>query len=85
MCAPAATPAAVLDKLNTDINAVLRIPEVQQRMEELVMIGPQTTREEFDQFIRAEIAKLGEGDQGREDSAAVAASRRNAVQHVRRP
>ena len=25
-------------------------------MEELVMIGPQTTREEFDQFIRAEIA-----------------------------
>jgi tripartite-type tricarboxylate transporter receptor subunit TctC len=57
VCAPAATPAAVLDKLNTDINGVLRIPEVAQRMEELVMIGPQTTREEFDQFIRAEIAK----------------------------
>ena len=56
VCAPAATPAAVLDKLNTDINGVLRMPEVAQRMEELVMIGPQTTREEFDQFIRAEIA-----------------------------
>jgi hypothetical protein len=26
-------------------------------MEELVMIGAQTTREDFDQFIRAEIAR----------------------------
>ena len=57
VCAPAATPAALLDKLNADFNSVLRIPEVQQRMEELVMVGPQTTREEFDQFIRAEIAR----------------------------
>jgi tripartite-type tricarboxylate transporter receptor subunit TctC len=47
----------LLDKLNSDINSVLRIPEIQQRMEELVMVGPQTTREEFDQFIRAEIAR----------------------------
>ena len=57
VCAPAATPAALLDKLNTDINSVLRIPEIQQRMEELVMVGPQTTREEFDQFIRSEITR----------------------------
>jgi tripartite-type tricarboxylate transporter receptor subunit TctC len=57
VCAPSATPAALLDKLNADINSVLRIPEVQHRMEELVMIGAQTTREEFDQFIRAEIAR----------------------------
>lgn len=57
VCAPAATPTALLDKLNSDINSVLRIPEIQQRMEELVMIGAQTTREEFDQFIRAEIAR----------------------------
>ena len=45
VCAPAATPAALLDKLNNDINSVLRIAEVHQRMEELVMVGPQTTRE----------------------------------------
>jgi tripartite-type tricarboxylate transporter receptor subunit TctC len=57
VCAPAATPAALLDKLNADINSVLRVPEIHQRMEELVMVGPQTTREEFDQFIRAEIAR----------------------------
>jgi len=57
VCAPAGMPAALLDKLNADINGVLRIPEVHQRMEELVMIGPQTTREEFDQFIRSEVAR----------------------------
>ena len=57
VCAPAAVPAALLDKLNADFNSVLRVPEVQQRMEELVMVGPQTTREDFDQFIRAEIAR----------------------------
>ena len=57
VCAPGATPAALLDKLAADINATLRTPDVRQRMDELVMIGPQTTREEFDQFIRAEITK----------------------------
>jgi tripartite-type tricarboxylate transporter receptor subunit TctC len=57
VCAPAATPPAVLDKLNSDVNSVLRIPELHQRFEELVMVGPQTTREEFDQFIRDEIAR----------------------------
>jgi tripartite-type tricarboxylate transporter receptor subunit TctC len=57
VCAPSATPVAVLDKINADVNSVLRIPEIKERMEELVMIGAQTTREEFDQFIRAEIAK----------------------------
>jgi len=58
VCAPAATPAPVLDKLNADFNSVLRVPEVAARMDELVMVGPQTTREEFDQFIRAEIARF---------------------------
>jgi tripartite-type tricarboxylate transporter receptor subunit TctC len=57
VCAPAATPTAVLDKLNADINTVLRIPEIEQRLNELVMGGPATTREEFDQFIRMEIAR----------------------------
>jgi tripartite-type tricarboxylate transporter receptor subunit TctC len=57
VCAPAGTPAALLDKLNADINSVLRMPDIRQRMEELVMVGPQTTREEFDQFIRAEIVR----------------------------
>lgn len=57
VCAPGGTPAALLDRLNADVNSVLRQPDVQQRLQELVMVGAQTTREEFDQFIRAEIAR----------------------------
>ena len=57
VCAPGGTPAPLLDKLNADVNSVLRMPDVQQRLQELVMVGAQTTREEFDQFIRAEIAR----------------------------
>ena len=57
VCAPAGVPSALLDKLNADINSVLRIPEIQQRLDELVMGGPETTRDEFDQFIRAEIVR----------------------------
>jgi tripartite-type tricarboxylate transporter receptor subunit TctC len=57
VCAPAGTPTAVLDKLHADFNAVLRMPDVRARLDELVMGGPPTTREEFDQFIRSEIAR----------------------------
>jgi tripartite-type tricarboxylate transporter receptor subunit TctC len=57
VCAPAATPVAILDKLNTDIHSVLRIAEIQQRLTELGIDVAPTTREEFDQFIRAEIAR----------------------------
>ena len=55
VCAPAATPAALLNRLNVDFNGVLR--ELQPRLDELVIGGPQTTRDDFDQFIRMEIAK----------------------------
>ena len=57
VCAPAGTPVAVLDKLHADINTVLRMPDVQQRLNELMISGAPTSREEFDQFIRAEIAR----------------------------
>ena len=57
VCAPAATPVPLLDKLNADVIAVLRIPEVEQRLTELVIPPTPTTRDEFDQFMRAEIAR----------------------------
>ena len=57
VCAPAAVPVALLDKLNADINAVLRMPEIEQRLTELGMPPAPTTRDEFDKFIRAEIAR----------------------------
>ena len=57
MCAPAGTPVAILDKLNTDIHTVLRIPEIQQRLTELGIDLAPSTREEFEQYIRAEIVR----------------------------
>lgn len=57
VAAPAGTPVPVLDKLNADITSVLRMPEVRQRLTELVMPPSPTSREEFAQFIRAEVAR----------------------------
>ena len=57
VCAPAATPTALLDKLNADLHAVMRIPEVEQRLNALGMPPAPTSRDEFDQFMRAEIAR----------------------------
>jgi len=55
VCAPSATPPAILDKLNTDITSVLRIPALQQRLSELITEITPTSREDFDRFIRGEI------------------------------
>jgi tripartite-type tricarboxylate transporter receptor subunit TctC len=57
VCAPAAVPAAVLDKLNADLREAMRAPDVERRLTELGMPPAPTTRDEFDQFIRSEIAK----------------------------
>ena len=57
VCAPAAVPVPLLDKLNADIHEALRVPEVEKRLTELGMPPAPTTREEFDRFMRAEIAR----------------------------
>ena len=56
VCAPAGTPVELLDKLHDDVNAALRSPELQARLTDLVMGGPPTSRDEFEQFIRSEIS-----------------------------
>jgi len=57
VCAPAGVPTALLDKLNADIVSVLRMPDIEQRLTDLGMPPAPTTRDEFDQFMRAEIAR----------------------------
>jgi tripartite-type tricarboxylate transporter receptor subunit TctC len=57
VCVAAGTPVALLDRLNADFHTILRIPEIQQRLTELGIDIAPTTREEFDQFIRAEIVR----------------------------
>jgi tripartite-type tricarboxylate transporter receptor subunit TctC len=54
LCAPAATPVPVLEKVHADLIAVLRMPEIKQRLTDLVIDIAPTSREEFGQFMRAE-------------------------------
>jgi tripartite-type tricarboxylate transporter receptor subunit TctC len=57
MCAPAGTPAPILDKLHADLTKTLQAPDVQQRLAELVIDVAPTSRDEFTAFIRSEIAR----------------------------
>ena len=57
LCAPAGTPVPILDKVNADLTAVLRTPEIEQRLRDLVVTVAPTGRDEFARFIRDEIAR----------------------------
>ena len=57
LCAPAGTPVPILDKVHADLTAVLRAPELQQRFRDIVVEAAPTSREEFAQFIRAEVTR----------------------------
>lgn len=57
VCAPSGTPVPILDKLNTDLTAILRAPELLQRFNELVLTAAPSTRDEFAKFIAAETAR----------------------------
>jgi tripartite-type tricarboxylate transporter receptor subunit TctC len=57
VCAPAGVAEPLLDKINADLHTVMKIPEVAQRLGELGMPPAPTTRDEFDKFIRGEIAR----------------------------
>lgn len=54
LCAPAGTPAAVIDKVHADLMTVLRTPDIQQRFKDMVIEVSPTSPQEFAQFIRAE-------------------------------
>jgi tripartite-type tricarboxylate transporter receptor subunit TctC len=57
VCAPAGIASALLGKLHEDFSTVLRLPDVQERMSELMMPPAPTSPDGFDKFIRAEIAR----------------------------
>jgi tripartite-type tricarboxylate transporter receptor subunit TctC len=57
VCAPAGTPAPVLDKLNTDIVRTLQAADVRQRLADLVIEPAPTSREEFTAFVRSEVER----------------------------
>jgi tripartite-type tricarboxylate transporter receptor subunit TctC len=57
MLAPAGTPEPVIARLNTEVNAVLSLPDVRARFEQLGALPIGGTPAEFDRFIRADIEK----------------------------
>jgi tripartite-type tricarboxylate transporter receptor subunit TctC len=55
--APGGTPRDLVHKISADINTALRAPDLRKRMAEVGMEPAGDTPEEFDAFIRSEIAK----------------------------
>ncbi len=60
LIAPAKTPAAVVSKLNAEVNRHLKAPELVQRLAQSSYdpAGDKNSPEQFSDFVRAEIAKF---------------------------
>jgi tripartite-type tricarboxylate transporter receptor subunit TctC len=59
LLAPAKTPPAVVEKMNADAVAVLREPEVRQKLENLGLEVVGSSQQQFADFIKAEMVKWG--------------------------
>ena len=59
ICAPANTPADIIDKLNNEVTAVLAEPAIKARLEALGGVEAPMSAAEFKKFIAAETEKWG--------------------------
>jgi len=57
--APAATPAAIVDAINAEVNALLDLPETKRRFAQLGGVPLRFSPAEFAAFVQAETAKWG--------------------------
>jgi len=57
--APARTPVALLDRLNTQMRAILALPDVKEHLANLAFATVGDTRAEFAEYIKAEYVKWG--------------------------
>ena len=57
--APAGTPRAIVDTLNTEIDRVLRLPDVKERLAVLAFEYTPNTPPQFAEYVRKEVAKWG--------------------------
>jgi tripartite-type tricarboxylate transporter receptor subunit TctC len=57
LLAPAATPRAIIERLNGEILRILKLPDIQQRLRSEAYDIYGDTPEQFAQAIRAEVAK----------------------------
>lgn len=56
---PAGTPRDIVMRLNAEINRILKMPDVADKLRDLGAIIVGSTPEEFDKYVRDEIAKWG--------------------------
>jgi tripartite-type tricarboxylate transporter receptor subunit TctC len=56
--APAGTPQNIIDTLNKDVNSILAIPDLKNRLEADNMAVPKNTPAEFNSYVRSEAAKF---------------------------
>ena len=59
MFAPAKTPRPIVNQLSKEVARVLALPEIRERISSRGSLPKPSTPEEFDAFVRAEIAKVG--------------------------
>jgi tripartite-type tricarboxylate transporter receptor subunit TctC len=57
LCAPAHTPAAIVDKLNGALNDALSQPDVQRRLADTAAEPTPMGSEQFAIFLKTEVAK----------------------------
>jgi tripartite-type tricarboxylate transporter receptor subunit TctC len=55
--APPGTPAPIIGKLNTEIGALLKAPDVTERLAAMGAQAAPTTPEEFGRIVKSEIAR----------------------------
>lgn len=58
--APAKTPPAIVQRLNTELNAVLNDPEVRQRLQGLGIAAAPGTSAQFGEAMKSDLARYGE-------------------------
>jgi tripartite-type tricarboxylate transporter receptor subunit TctC len=56
---PAGTPPEIVKRLNAEINKILRMPDIAEKLQNLGAIIVGSTPEEFDKYVKDEIAKWG--------------------------
>jgi tripartite-type tricarboxylate transporter receptor subunit TctC len=57
LCAPAKTPAPILDKLNAEVHKMLDSPETKAKFQALAFVAAGDSREQFAQWLKSELAK----------------------------
>ena len=57
--APAGTPRPVISRLNRELVSALKLPDVRERLLAIGLEPSPNTPEEYDDFIRAEVLRLG--------------------------